>query len=182
MSDAAGGSGARTAWWRVGPRATAAIVVAVAFVAGGLAGASLFREFGRGEREGRPRFVPGMKLAPSPAEAAGDEREPGEASERALARFAKALQLTPAQTAAVDSISMHEFEAASAVREESWPRMQEVLADTRRRIDSVLTPAQRTRYHEMLARQELRWQREQARRGAESKDAGALKAPTGKQP
>src|ERR1035437_9748681 len=182
MSDAAGGSGARMAWWRVGPRATAAIVVAVAFVVGGLAGASLWREFGHGEREGRSSFLRGMRGAPPPAGAAGESREPGEASERALARFAKALQLTPAQAAAVESISIHEYEAANAVREESWPRMQEVLADTRRRIDSVLTPSQRPRYHEMLARQEQRWQREQARRGAESKDAGVLKAPTGKQP
>ena len=68
MSDAAGGGGEGRAWWKVGPRATAAIVIAVAFVVGGLAGASLFREFGRGEREGRPRFVPGMKLAPAPAD------------------------------------------------------------------------------------------------------------------
>jgi hypothetical protein len=183
VSETAGGSGLKERRWRVGPRATAGIVVAVAFIAGGLAGASLFREFGRGEREGRSRFVPGMKMAPAPTDAAAEGREPGEASERALARFAKALQLSPAQAAAVDSISMHEFAAANAVREESWPRMQEVLADTRRRIDSVLTPAQRTRYHDMLARQEQRWQREQARRDAESKEAGARNAPpTGKQP
>ena len=132
MSDVAGGSGTADDAVGVGPRATAAVVVAVAFVVGGLAGAALFREFGHGEREGRSRILPGMKLAPAPTEAAGEGSEPGEASERALARFARALQLTPAQAAAVDSISMHEFEAANAVREESWPRMQEVLGDTRR--------------------------------------------------
>jgi hypothetical protein len=182
VSDASEGTGRVAAWWRVGPRATAAIVVAVAFVAGGLAGASLFREFGRGEREGRPRFLPGMKLAPAQSEAAAGGREPGEASERALARFGKALQLTPAQAAAVERISMHEFEAANAVREESWPRMQAVLDDTRKQIDSVLTPVQRTRYHDMLARQEERWRREQARGAAESSDTGALKSPKGRQP
>ncbi|MFI5245701.1 MAG: hypothetical protein ACHQQR_10775, partial [Gemmatimonadales bacterium] len=142
----------------------------------------LFREFGRGEREGRPRFVPGMTMAPAPSQAAGGGREPGEASERALARFAKALQLTPAQAAAVDSISMREFAAANAVREESWPRMQAVFDDTRRRIDSVLTPVQRTRYHDMLARQEERWRREQARRAPESSDTGVLKALKDRRP
>ncbi len=162
MSGAAGGSDGRGKFWKIGPRATAGIVVAVAFVVGGLAGASLLREFGHGDREGRPRFVPGMKLTPAPVEEAEEGHEPGEASARARERFAKALDLTPAQAAAVDSISKHEFEAVSAVREETWPRMQAVLDDTRGRIDSILTPAQRTRYHDMLARQEANWRQEQA--------------------
>jgi Spy/CpxP family protein refolding chaperone len=179
VNETEGSSGLGRRWWRVGPRATAGIVVAVAFIVGGLAGASLFREFGRGEREGRPRFLPGMKLAPAASATAGDGREPGEASERALARFARALQLTPAQAAAVERISAHEFDAANAVREESWPRMQSVLDDTRHQIDSVLTPVQRTRYHDMLARQEERWRREQARRAAESSDSREPKAGNG---
>jgi hypothetical protein len=176
MSDAAGAGGDATPRWRVGPRATAAIVIAVVFVVGGLAGASLFREFGHGEREGGPRFVPGMRLTPAPVEEAEEGREPGRASERNLARFAKALDLTPAQATAVDSVSRHEFAAVSAVREETWPRMQAVLDDTRLRIDSILTPAQRTRYHDLLARQEAHWQREQAEH-----DSGAKAART-KQP
>ena len=171
MSGAAGGSGERKAWWQLGPRATAAIVIAVAFIVGGLAGASLFREFGHGEHERAPRFVPGMRLTPAPVEEAEEGREPGEASDRARARFAKALDLTPAQAAAVDSISKHEFEAVSAVRSETWPRMQAVLDDTRRSIDSILTPVQRTRYHDMLARQEERWRREEAERDSDAKAA-----------
>jgi hypothetical protein len=172
MSEATGGSGGGRGWWPIGPRATAGFVIALAFVVGGLAGASLFREFGRGEREGRPRFVPGMKLPQASVEEAEEGLEPGRASERARARFAKALDLSSAQVAAVDSISRREFEAVNAVREETWPRMQAVLDDTRRRIDSVLTPAQRTRYHDMLARQEARWQREQAERDSGAKAAG----------
>ena len=155
----------------IGPRATAAIVIAVVFVVGGVSGASLYREFGRGEHEGGPRFVPGMKLTPAPVEEAEEGHEPGQASERARARFAKALDLTPAQAAAVDSVSAHEFGAVSAVREETWPRMQAVLDDTRRRIDSILTPVQRTRYHEMLVRQEENWRREQAERDSGAKAA-----------
>jgi hypothetical protein len=179
MSEAArgsGGSGEGGQWWQVGPRATAAIVITVAFVVGGLAGASLFREFGRGEHEGRRRFVPGMTLTPATAEESEEGREPGQVSERALARFAKALDLSPSQTSAVDSISRHEFAAVSAIREEAWPRMQAVLDDTRRRIDSVLTPGQRTRYHDMLARLEERWNREEAERDSGTKAAKAVQA------
>lgn len=156
---------------KIGPRATAALVIAVAFVVGGLAGASLLREFGRRGHDGGPRFVPGMKLTPAPVEEAEEGHEPGQASERARARFAKALDLTPAQAAAVDSVSTREFEAVSAVREETWPRMQAVLDDTRMRIDSILTPAQRTRYHEMLASQEENWRREQAEHDSGAKAA-----------
>ena len=71
----------------------------------------------------------------------------------------------------MDSISRHEFNAVSAVRDETWPRMQAVLDDTRRSIDSILTPGQRTRYHDMLARQEAHWQHEQAERDSGAKAA-----------
>jgi len=162
MTEAERGSGNGRFWWRVGPRATAAIVIAVAFVVGGLSGASLLREFGHREHEGGPRFVPGMKLTPAPVEEAEEGHEPGQVSQRFLSRFTKALDLTAAQAASVDSISRREFAEVSAVREETWPRMQAVLDDTRRRIDSILTPDQRTRYHTMLAQQEERWRREQA--------------------
>ena len=177
MSDAHdSSSGADGRWWRVGPRATAALVISVAFVVGGLVGASVFDEFGH-EREGRTRFVPGMQLTPAPVEEAEEGSEPGEASDRARARFARALDLTPAQAAAVDSISLREFAAVSAIREETWPRMQSVLDDTRRRIDGVLTPNQRTRYHAMLARQEERWTREQAERDSDASAAKAARKP-----
>jgi hypothetical protein len=153
----------------IGPRATAGIVIAVAFVVGGLAGASADREFGHREHEGGLRFVPGMKLSHAPVEEAEEGHEPGQVSQRFLERFTKALELTPAQATAVDSISRHEFEAVSAVRDETWPRMQAVLDDTRRRIDSVLTPGQRTRYHDMIAQQEKRWQHEQAEQDSAAK-------------
>lgn len=161
MNDAAdaGGTGRR---WVLGPRAAAGTVIAVTFIVGALTGAAFFREFGHADHEGGPRFVPGMQLTHAPVEEAEEGAEPGRASERSLARFAKALELTPAQAAAVDSISRHEFEAVSAVRDETWPRMQAVLDDTRKSIDKILTPAQRTRYHDMLARQQARWDREQS--------------------
>lgn len=164
-------AGSETRRWRVGPRAAAAIVIAVAFVVGGLAGAALFREFGHDGHEGGPRFVPGMKLSRAPVEEAEEGGEPGRESERSLARFAKALDLTPAQAAAVDSISHREFDAVSAIRTETWPRMQAVLDDTRKSIDNILTPAQRTRYHDMLARVQARWDREQGERDSAARAA-----------
>jgi Spy/CpxP family protein refolding chaperone len=176
MSEPAEAGGAAKSW-RPGPRATAAIVIAVVFVVGGLAGASLFREFGHREREGGPRIVPGMKLSPAPVEEAEEGREPGQVSARTLARFAKALDLTAAQAASVDSISRHEFETVSAIREETWPRMQAVIDDTRRQIDGILTPEQRTRYHDMLARLEERWRREQAEHDSGARGANPAKRP-----
>jgi hypothetical protein len=163
--------------WRPGPRATAGLVIAVVFVVGGLAGASLFREFGHSEHEGGPRIVPGMKFSQAPVEEAEEGREPGEVSARTLARFSKALDLTPAQSASVDSISRHEFETVSKIREETWPRMQAVIDDTRRQIDGILTPDQRTRYHDMLARLEERWRQEQAEHDSGARGAGPAKRP-----
>jgi hypothetical protein len=150
-------------------------VIALAFVVGGLAGAALLRVFGRGEHEGR-RFVPGMQFTAAPVEEAEEGHEPGAASQHARARFAEALGLTPAQAAAVDSISFHEFATVSAIREETWPRMQVVLDETRRRIDSILTPDQRTRYHDMLAKSAERFAREQ--REELERDSAAKPAAT----
>jgi hypothetical protein len=53
-----------------------------------------------------------------------------------------------------DSILRHEFEAMNGIREHTWPQMQAIMDDTRRKLDSVLSPAQRERYHAMLAEQE----------------------------
>ena len=97
-----------------------------------------------------PPAVPGAGRPPSP-------NADGPGPERALDGFARDLALTPAQRAAADSILRHEFEAANAIREESWPRMQAVMDDTRRKLDSLLTPAQRERYHTLLAEQQQRF-------------------------
>jgi hypothetical protein len=97
-----------------------------------------------------PPAVPGASRPPSP-------NATGPRPERALDTFARDLGLTPAQRTVADSILRHEFEAASAIREESWPRMQAVMDDTRRKLDSLLTPAQRERYHALLAEQEQRF-------------------------
>lgn len=97
-----------------------------------------------------PPAVPGASRPPSP-------NADGSRPERALDAFARDLELTPTQRTVADSILRHEFAAANAIREESWPRMQAVMDDTRRKLDSLLTPSQRERYHALLAEQEQRF-------------------------
>ena len=103
---------------------------------------------------GGPFFMPGAMPGGGRPPAPNGGR-PG--PERALDAFARELELTPAQLTVADSILRHEFETVDAIREATWPRMQTVMEDTRRKIDSVLSPAQRERYHEMLADQDRRF-------------------------
>ena len=88
----------------------------------------------------------------------------GPGSERAVDAFARDLALSPGQRTIADSILRHEFEAANAIREETWPRMEAVMNDTRQKLDSLLTPEQRERYHALLAEQEQRFRAREPRR------------------
>ena len=105
---------------------------------------------------GRPRMPlmmpPGMPGVGRPSPNAA-----GPGPERAVDAFARDLALTPAQRIIADSILRGEFEAANAIREETWPRMEAVMTDTRHKLDSLLTPAQRERYRALLAQQEQRF-------------------------
>jgi hypothetical protein len=109
-----------------------------------------------------PPVIPGATRPPDPNGA-------GPNTERAVDAFARDLALSPAQRTVADSILRHEFEAANAIREETWPRMQAVMADTRRMLDSLLTPVQRERYHALLNEQEQRFR---------SRDTGRLSFPS----
>ena len=97
-----------------------------------------------------PGAMPGGRRPPPP------DAIRGSGGERALDAFARELELTPAQLAVADSILRHEFETVN-IRDETWPRMQAVMDDTRRKIERVLSPAQRDRYHQMLAEQQRRF-------------------------
>ena len=97
-----------------------------------------------------PPVIPGTGRPPVPN--AG-----GAGPERALDAFARELDLSDTQRTVADSILRHEFEAATAIREETWPRMQAVMTDTRRKLDSLLTRRQRERYQALLAEQEQRF-------------------------
>lgn len=104
-----------------------------------------------------PPAIPGAGRPPSP-------NAIGPGPERAVDAFARDLALSPGQRAIADSILRHEFEAANAIREETWPRMEAVMNDTRQKLDSLLTPEQRERYHALLAEQEQRFRAREPRR------------------
>jgi len=109
-----------------------------------------------------PPAIPGTGRPPTPN--AG-----GPGPERALDAFARELDLSDEQRTVADSILRHEFEAANAIREETWPRMQAVMTDTQRKLDSLLTPTRRERYRSLLAEQEQRFRsREPGRPGRPS--------------
>jgi len=139
----------------------ATLAMAAMFAFGILAGVALDRHLlhgrsgGRDRRDG-PRFVPGMSM-PSGQRPGPAERD--SMRSRANAEFARTLGLTPAQAAAVDSVMTHDFNEVNGLREEMRPRIEAIIATTRQRIDSVLTPAQREKYHALLADQQQRMQR-----------------------
>ena len=112
----------------------------------------------RDEGPGRPRERPGppdgpMRMRGRPPTPNGM----GGGPERAFDAFARDLDLTPAQREAADSILSEEFETVTALREGAWSRMRVVMDDTRQKVDALLTPEQRERYHELLDRQDRRF-------------------------
>lgn len=143
------------------PGLIAALVMATMFGVGVAAGVALDRRvlqprpalFVDREGPGLPPFVPGAPLLlPGLVGAPGH----GLAARPSalLDRFARDLDLTPAQTAAIDSVMRDEFAAVRALRDEMAPRIRAAIDNTRRKIDSLLTPAQRERYHAMLLEQQ----------------------------
>ena len=93
-----------------------------------------------------PRYVPGGPMPPlEPGPSDGPRPRP-----RIVDHFMRALDLTPIQASALDTIMAQDFAAVRSLREAMQPKVDSVVAMTRQRIDSVLTPAQRERYHAML--------------------------------
>jgi Spy/CpxP family protein refolding chaperone len=140
---------------RLAPGLVAAVVMFVILVAGFFAGVAVDRAYRRhvmrfGPRGG-PSFVPGAPMPPM-----GEGPGPRGPRPRVLDRFVRELDLTPVQASALDSIMAQDFAAVRALREGMQPKIDSAVARTRQRIDSVLTPAQRDRYHEMLAREQGR--------------------------
>jgi hypothetical protein len=81
---------------------------------------------GRGRRRARRRHSPNAK---------------GDGEPRGRRRLRREVDLTPEQVVVADSILRHEFEAMNGIREDTWPQMQAIMDDTRRKLDSVLSPA-----------------------------------------
>jgi Spy/CpxP family protein refolding chaperone len=67
-------------------------------------------------------------------------------------RFAKALDLTDAQRVVVDSLMDHQLRELRRIRGASQPQVESVIRQTRRAIDSLLTPEQRERAAELAER------------------------------
>ena len=67
----------------------------------------------------------------------------GDAWRRMHDRLARDLDLTPAQSARIDSIMAKRVADLRQIQQEMRPRMRAVLQQTRAEMDSVLTPAQR---------------------------------------
>jgi hypothetical protein len=149
---------------RIAPRAMAVVVMFVVLVAGFFAGVAVDRGYRhhlimrfRQRGGGGLTFVPGESVPPPPPIGPG----PGRPRVRPMVvdHFMRALDLTPAQASALDTIMTQDFAAIRSVRELMQPRVDSVVALTRQRIDSVLTPEQRERYHAMLDERQERIER-----------------------
>lgn len=127
-------------------RLLAALVLAVTFLAGALAGAAVLRVadaesvpsrgYAHHGGSGRSPFAPGSPL-----------------SER--------LQLTPAQRTQVDAILAAEKPRADSLFHAMGESIRAVIHDTHARVRAVLTPAQRKEYDRFMAerRQMIRRER-----------------------
>ena len=128
--------------------ALASLVLLLAFAAGAATGVVVERRVLH-----HPRREMGRPFAGRPG-----ELRAGRAAMRE--RLAKELGLDAAQSAKIDSIFDRHRPALDSVRETMESRLSSVVEQTRREIDSVLTPEQRAKMHQ-------RWEHENRERGRE---------------
>ena len=131
----------------VSARVVAALVVVIALLTGVALGVALGRmlmpDWPRGWSTHRR---PGMNWS------AGG-RAPNAVDRHAFReRFTRELDLSASQATRVDSIMEHRMAAIETLQREVRPRMKQLVDSTRAQIDSVLTPTQRERFHEMERR------------------------------
>lgn len=117
------------------PRLVAALVLALVAVSGVLCGVALDRLVLSPHGRGRAW-----------AFGARGVRSPEVLRREARARFARELQLTPDQSARIDTIMTHQVVRMRAIRDSVRPSLDSVIVDTRRQIEAVLTPDQRQRF------------------------------------
>jgi len=122
----------------LGPRATAAILLALTFAVGILTGVALDRAW----------------LLPAGPHARWEREE--RVRERYRERLARELRLTPRQRAQIDSILREQQAQVRALRRRVAPEFRRIFQETRRKIEAVLTPEQRARLDVLRAR----WERE----------------------
>ena len=68
-------------------------------------------------------------------------------------RLEHELGLSPAQTAAVDSIMHHRMAQRDSLMAHTWPVMRQLLDSTRYDIERVLTPEQREKFEQLRMRE-----------------------------
>ncbi len=77
----------------------------------------------------------------------------GEGRGKMHERFGRDLGLTPVQAAKIDSIFASYRPAIDSARAASEPKVRAIIDQTRREIDSVLTPEQREKMHARMKRE-----------------------------
>jgi Spy/CpxP family protein refolding chaperone len=132
----------------------------VGFIGGVAADRAYRRNMMRGwiDHQPGPVFLPGMSLHP-PGTVSIRVGERGGQRPVVVERFMRELDLSSAQSRQMDTIMLQDFAAVRSLREAMQPKVDSVVTLTRQRIDSVLTPEQRVRYHQLLDRHRagLRW-------------------------
>jgi Spy/CpxP family protein refolding chaperone len=146
-SSSSAGPGARAGL--ISGRTLAALVLLLILLTGGLAGIAVDRLVLLPQHFGRPPFGHGPPRGRRPF---GEERGFRE-------RFARELGLSAEQQTRIDSIMGRQIRTLREIREQARPRIDSVLAETRRQIDAVLTPAQRQKAEALRKADSLRRER-----------------------
>lgn len=124
-------------------RVKAGIVLVLTLVVGMVVGIALDRTvIRRGPENGRPR-------KPDPLWILRENRPDWQ---RGRDRMVRDLALDATQAAKLDTIMAHRSVALRALRRETEGRVKAMLDTTRAMTDSILTPVQRAKLHEIRAR------------------------------
>ena len=122
----------------LGPRAQAAVVLALVAVVGALIGILGDRIVAQQRADSPPDSVARNMM---PRRGDGPRRGPG--MSRFADQLATRLDLSVDQRAAIEDIIAEEQQRVRALTAEFQPRFRMIAQQTRERVDSVLTPAQR---------------------------------------
>ncbi len=143
-----------------GPRAKAALLLALVGTLGVLVGIGL-------DRLVASPAPPGMEMPArqhdGPREGPSRDRRAPDAWGRGFMpglrfseRMAEELELTAQQKVAIDSIMAENRVRVRALMREYQPRFREIVAETRRELDAVLTEEQRERARELMEERRTR--------------------------
>ncbi len=119
-------------------RRMAGLVMLLVALGGGVAGVALDRLV----------FLP-MHFGGRPFGRGGP---PGEMEHRMRDHFANEVGLSPEQKQKVDSLIERQMTQFRTVRSEMQPRIDTIFQETRKAIDSILTPEQRAKAAELMRR------------------------------